>query len=418
MSYLGRADLLADLSAVGFDVVGFGCTTCIGNSGPLPELIAEELAAERIKPVAAISGNRNFPSRIHPDLDLGFLMSPPMVVAYALAGDARVDVTTESLGVDERGRDIFLGDLWPAAEEIDAVVAEAVDPADFRHDFQVASQNRLWHDIEVPEADLFPWDEESTMLRPPPFADGSAGTLLGHIDAHPLLVLGDDITTDHISPASAIPADSFIADFLVERGEDRADLNVFASRRGNWEVMARGAFYSKAVRNKLVSRETAATATAITQHGPSGEMMSVWDASRRYAAEETPVVVIAGERYGMGSSRDWAAKVHHLLGVRAVLAVSYERIHRSNLIGMGILPLLLPDSVEDSIQMITAAHVIHIAADPGSLSPRAAVEVTVTPPSGAAFSFMATAALETHLEVDLLRVGGVIPKILSSSVGA
>ncbi|MGP6174198.1 aconitate hydratase AcnA [Corynebacterium sp. A21] len=408
VSYLARAGLDEDLSAVGFDIVGFGCATCIGNSGPLPALIEEARLAEVARPVAMLSGNRNFPGRVHPDLEFGFLMSPPLVIAYALAGDASVNLDQDPVGISPEGREIHLADLWPSTEEIDRVMAVAIDPADFRRDFLASSQNQLWDQIDAPSGPLFPWDPESTILRPPPFAAAGGASLLGRIEAHPLLVLGDDITTDHISPASAIPRGSFVADFLVERGEDPEDLNVFASRRGNWEVMARGAYYAKSVRNELAPD----AGTAMTTHGPSGEVMRIWDAAQRYLAAEQSVIVIAGERYGMGSSRDWAAKVQQLLGVRAVLAASFERIHRSNLIGMGILPLVVPDEFRDRLHAIGADAVVSINADPASLVPRGLVGVVVRE-AGGTWSFEAQAGIETGMDVELLRTGGVIPKILS-----
>ena len=239
-AYLQRAGLIADLSAVGFDIVGYGCTTCIGNSGALPEVIRAASAEGSIHPVAVLSGNRNFPGRIHPDLDLGFLMSPPLVIVFALAGDAERDLEREPVQVAADGREIFLRDLWPTREEIAAHLAQSQDPADYRREFSIASRNPVWHALEAPDSARFPWNPASTALRRPPFASLEQGSQLGRYSAYPLLVLGDDITTDHISPASAIPADSLVADFLVARGDDRNDLNVFASRRGNWEVMMRG----------------------------------------------------------------------------------------------------------------------------------------------------------------------------------
>lgn len=393
-SYLQRGGLLEDLSAVGFDIVGFGCTTCIGNSGPLTPEIQEQPGT----PVAVLSGNRNFPGRVHPDLDYGFLMSPPLVIAFALAGRADIDITEDVIGQDKDENAVYLKDLWPTPQEIDEAFTASMAANDFGTDFQAASNNKLWHEIDAPQGPLFPWDEKSTMLRPPPFASLDQKSLLGSYDAYPLLIVGDDITTDHISPASAIPKDSFVADFLVERGEDRNDLNVFASRRGNWEVMARGAFYSRAVKNQLNDE-----GIANTVHFPSGEKLKVWNAARRYAEEKQSVVVIAGDRYGMGSSRDWAAKVQRLLGVRAVLATSFERIHRSNLIGMGILPLEIPRDFH-----VEPGASIRIEAN--DVSPRSEVKVTV-----GSKTFIATAAIETSTEAQLLADGGVIPSILHTT---
>ncbi|MEG1768652.1 MAG: aconitate hydratase AcnA, partial [Comamonas sp.] len=340
-AYLERAGLTDDLAAVGFDIVGYGCTTCIGNSGPLPAQIQQAMARQAIFPVAALSGNRNFPGRVHPDLELGFLMSAPLVVAFALAGDAERDLRTDALQTAPDGRPVFLKDLWPAPQEIDAALARSQDPADYPRRFALAAANPLWHALAAPNSALYPWNPASTALRRPPFAQLSEGSLLGRYAAHPLLVVGDDITTDHISPASAIPPDSLVADFLVARGDDRNDLNVFASRRGNWEVMVRAAFHSKTLKNLFAPQAP----IAHTLHVPSGEILPLWDAAERYRAAGASVVLVAGERYGTGSSRDWAAKGQRLLGIRAVLANSFERIHRSNLIGMGILPLRLPAGV-------------------------------------------------------------------------
>ena len=410
-SYLQRSGLNEDLSAVGFDIVGFGCATCIGNSGSLPEPIEAGRSAGTSRPVAMLSGNRNFPGRVHPDLELGFLMSPPLVVAYGLAGRADVDFTSDPVQTLADGRQVYLSDLWPSAEEIDAVLHDAVDAADFARDFRTASNNKLWNEIDEPTGPLFPWDPESTILRPPPFAAPGQGSLLGTYTAHPLLIVGDDVTTDHISPASAIPQDSFIADFLVASGENRDDLNVFASRRGNWEVMARGAFYAMSLKNKLAPEAP----IAHTHYGPTGELMSIWDAAQRYQAEHIPTVVIAGDRYGMGSSRDWAAKVQRLLGVHAVLAASYERIHRSNLIGMGILPLLIPAEQRDRMMQLQPGATLKISAPDEAVAVGAQIPVQLHLTDDTVVEFLATAAVDTEFEVDLLRAGGVIPTILAQT---
>ena len=411
-SYLQRAGLIDDLSAVGFDIVGYGCTTCIGNTGPLPDVIKSAMTAGRIHPVAALSGNRNFPGRVHPDLDLGFLMSPPLVVAFGLAGDAERDLSRDPVQVTADGRRVFLKDLWPTREEVESHLALGSDPADFARAFKIASANPLWHALEAPDTPLFPWDPESTALRRPPFAAVSEGSQLGRYEAYPLLVVGDDITTDHISPASAIPADSLVADFLVERGDDRHDLNVFASRRGNWEVMMRAAFHSKTLVNLLEP----GMPVAHTLHVPSGDVQPIWEVAARYRAAGQSVVLVAGERYGTGSSRDWAAKGQRLLGIRAVLAVSFERIHRSNLIGMGILPLRLPAGRDPKTLQLRPGDRIEIDAMPAALAPRCAIPVRVRRADGKVEAFAATAAIETQLEVQLLKDGGVIPSILKKFI--
>jgi aconitate hydratase len=411
-AYLERAGLTDDLAAVGFDIVGYGCATCIGNPGPLPDVIREERAKGTIHPVAATSGNRNFPGRIHPDLDLGFLMSPPLVVAFALAGNAEIDLGRDPVQVAPSGEPVSLAALWPSREEVAAHVAQALDKDDFRREFAIASANPMWQALQAPEGQRFPWDAKSTALRRPPFASLDAGSQLGHYSAWPLLVVGDDVTTDHISPASAIPPDSLVADFLVERGDDRKDLNVFASRRGNWEVMLRAAFHSKSLVNLLQP----GMPVAHTLHVPSGDVLPIWDVAKRYRDAGQSVVLVAGERYGTGSSRDWAAKGQRLLGIRAVLAMSFERIHRSNLIGMGILPLRLPAGADPKSLQLQPGDRIEVDAEAGALSPRGAVPVRVLRRDGRVEHLTATAAVETQLEVALLRDGGVIPAILRKTI--
>lgn len=410
--FLARAGLIEDLAAVGFDIVGFGCTTCIGNSGPLPALLQEKMQTGQCQPVAMLSGNRNFPGRIHPDLELGFLMSPPLVIAYALAGDALLNLGQDPVQLSPAGEPVYLSELWPTAAEVAALLEQAIAPADFKRAFAIASQNPRWRALPSPTGDRFPWQAASTILRRPPFASLEFGSQLGSYSAYPLLVLGDDITTDHISPASAIPADSMVADFLVARGEDRHDLNVFASRRGNWEVMLRAAFHSKSLVNLLQP----GLPLAHTVHIPSGEIQPIWEVADKYRAAGESTVLLAGERYGTGSSRDWAAKGQRLLGIRAVLAVSFERIHRSNLIGMGILPLRFPAGVSPASLHIQPGDRVEIAAEAASLGPRATVAVQIVRRDGRREALQAIAAVETQLEVELLREGGVIPRILRHTI--
>ncbi|OFA08621.1 aconitate hydratase AcnA [Duganella phyllosphaerae] len=413
-AYLARAGLLDDLAAVGFDIVGFGCTTCIGNSGPLTEPVRQALAAGEIHPVAVLSGNRNFPGRVHPDLDLGFLMSPPLVIAFALAGNAEMDLSCDPVGYGSAATPVYLRELWPTPDEVAQALQAGTQPGDYPRAFALASRNPLWHALEVPASARFPWDPASTALRRPPFASLDEGSQLGHYSAYPLLVLGDDITTDHISPASAIPADSFVADFLVARGDDRHDLNVFASRRGNWEVMLRAAFYSKTLRNLLAP----GLPVAHTLHIPTGAVAPIFEVAQRYRDAGQPVVLVAGERYGTGSSRDWAAKGQRLLGIRCVLAASFERIHRSNLVGMGILPLRLPAGVNPATLALAPGDRIEIDARPELIVPRGPVTVRIVRADGALEQMTCTAAVETALETTLLRHGGVIPFILQQTIAA
>ncbi|MCG2592291.1 aconitate hydratase AcnA [Ramlibacter sp. XY19] len=413
-SYLQRSGLLADLEAVGFGIVGYGCTTCIGNPGPLTASVVQAQSAGAAKGVAVLSGNRNFPGRVHPDIELSFIMSPALVVAFGLAGDAERNLGEEAVQSTPEGQPVYLRDLWPTREEIASHLAAALAPEDFARDFAVAGRNPQWKALAAPQGARFPWDPASNALRRPPFAAASEGSLLGHYTAWPLLVVGDDVTTDHISPASAIPRDSLVADYLVGRGESRDDLNVFASRRGNWEVMVRAAFHSKTLRNLLAP----AAPVAHTLHVPSGEVQPIWEVAGRYRRAGESVVVVAGERYGMGSSRDWAAKGQRLLGIRAVLACSFERIHRSNLIGMGILPLRLPAGMHPDTLALRAGDRIEVDAPGEKLSVRGEVGVRVIRHDGRVESFAALAAVETGLELELLRVGGVIPAILKQTLAA
>ncbi|MES2945306.1 MAG: aconitate hydratase AcnA, partial [Pseudomonadota bacterium] len=411
-SYLQRAGLLADLDAVGFGIVGYGCTTCIGNPGPLTAPIRTAQQAGQSKAVAILSGNRNFPGRVHPDIELSFIMSPPLVVVFGLAGDAARNLREQPVQITADGRSIWLQDLWPTREEIAGHLALGADPADYKKDFAIASQNPLWFALQAPQTPLFPWDPASTSLRRPPFASTKSGSQLGSYQAYPLLVLGDDITTDHISPASAIPPDSLVADFLVAQGADRQDLNVFASRRGNWEVMLRAAFHNKTLKNLLAP----GAPVAHTLHVPSGDVLPIWDVAQRYRDAGQAVVLVAGERYGTGSSRDWAAKGQRLLGIRAVLAMSFERIHRSNLIGMGILPLRFPAGVGPQTLQLQPGDRIEVIAPAEALAPRCAIVVRVLRANGSAETLQATAAIETQLELELLRSGGVIPLILGKTI--
>ena len=413
-SYLKRAGLTDDLAALGFDIVGYGCTTCIGNSGPLPESIREANNEGIVRPVAVLSGNRNFAGRVHPDLDLGFIMSPPLVIAFALAGDAARNLRDEPVQVTAEGRAVMLSELWPDDAEIDAHLTLGLAASDFRRAFEAAAQSPQWHALASPDAARFPWNARSTILRRPPFASVDQGSMLGRYVAYPLLVVDDDITTDHISPASAIPRDSLVADFLVERGDDRNDLNVFASRRGNWEVMLRAAFHSKSLVNLL----RPGVPVAHTVHAPSGDVLPIWEVAQRHRDAGESVVLVAGERYGTGSSRDWAAKGQRLLGIRAVLAASFERIHRSNLIGMGILPLRLPAGTHPKTLALQPGDRIEIDAPIGALAPRSAVPVRIVRADGGSTAFDATAAVETQFEVELLEAGGVIPTILRQTLAA
>lgn len=404
-AYLERAGLLQDLSALGFDIVGFGCTTCIGNSGPLPDVIEEAL--DQGKAVCAVlSGNRNFPGRVHPKLDLGYLASPPMVVAYALRGVIIGDILTEAIGQDAEGMPITLQEIWPDADEIEHAMQTGFRPADVQSAFAKASENAEWAAIECAETAQFPWDPQSRNLRRPKFASRSENTRLGSYRAAPLLVLGDDMTTDHISPAGWIDPDSAAGRWLVARGGDPRDLNVYASYRGNWEVMLRGLFTNRLAHNYL-AEGLPPSWTALGD----GQTMPAFQAADLLQVQGTSVVILAGERYGMGSSRDWAAKGAALLGTRAVIARSFERIHRTNLIGMGVLPLQIVDGFVPAEAGISPADRFEVTAPIAELRPNAQVPVIWHGTKGAR-TIACRAAVETRQETELLRNGGVLRTIL------
>jgi aconitate hydratase len=405
--YLTRSGLMDDLSAIGFDIVGFGCTTCIGNSGPLEASMSAAIESGTAA-VAVLSGNRNFPGRVHPQLDAGFLASPPLVVAYALAGDVNRDILRDPIGHRSDGSPVHLADIWPDNAEIDDCQRQATAPQDFASAFAEAEGNPAWERLDAPSSTLFPWDRTSTYIRRPPFVSATQSTRLGLYRARPLLVLGSDITTDHISPAGQIPLRGEAGDYLVERGDNPLDLNVFAARRGNWEVMLRGLFTNRAVVNLLDKELPAGT----TIHADSGHILSLWQAAQRYSEDDVPVVVVAGERYGAGSSRDWAAKGVALLGARAILASSFERIHRSNLIGMGILPLLLPGKHTPETLALGVGDWIEVDAREDLLVPRCAVRARVFKTNGDIVELECRAAIETEQEIAMLKAGGIMPFIL------
>lgn len=408
--YLRRAGLLEDMEALGFAVVGYGCTTCIGNSGPLTDAMIAALENPATQAVAVLSGNRNFPGRVHDRVQDAFLASPPLVVAYALAGYVDRNILVDEIGKSADGRPVYLRDLWPSGPEIDAATRAAADPEDVTMAYRRAQNNETWNRLDAPRTPLFPWDQRSTYIRRPPFASHNVASRLGAYRARPLLVLGDDITTDHISPAGQIPTGSDAAKYLIERGENPQDLNVFSSRRGNWEAMLRGLYTNRSVKNLLDTSLPPGT----TMHAGSGAVLPLWLAAQLYSDENVPVVVVAGERYGTGSSRDWAAKGVWLLGARAVLAQSFERIHRSNLIGMGILPVRLPPEFSPTALALNVEDWIDVNAVASGLSPRAGVKIVVHRRDGSAMAIDAIAEIETSLEVELLKAGGVLPFILRS----
>jgi aconitate hydratase len=406
--YLEASGLDQSLNGLGFDLVGYGCTTCIGNSGPLPEEISAAVNEKDLVVCAVLSGNRNFEGRINQDVKANYLASPPLCVAYALAGRMDFDFETEPLGTDGDGNDVFLSDLWPSSQEVKDTVAEAVKADMFKKNYaNVFEGDETWRAIKVPEGDRYDWPD-STYVRRPPFFEG--------MDAEPkppepiegarvLARLGESITTDHISPAGAIKKDSPAGRWLMEQGVEPGDFNSYGSRRGNHEVMMRGTFANVRLRNQLVDREG-----GWTRHIPSGEEMFIYDAAMKYAEEGVPLVVLAGPEYGSGSSRDWAAKGTLLLGVRAVIAVSFERIHRSNLIGMGVLPLQFPDGESADSLGLTGEERFTI----GELDVATSTEVEVTAErdGGDPVTFTARVRLDTPNERQYYRNGGILHRVL------
>ncbi len=410
--YLGAAGLMEPLEALGFNLVGYGCTTCIGNSGPLAEPIAQAIEANDLLGVAVLSGNRNFEGRIHPLARASYLASPPLVVAFALTGRIDIDLDREPLGLDRDGQPVRLADIWPGAAEVADVVAERVRSEVFTRSYaSVFDGDERWAGLPVPPGDRYAWDPESTYVARPPFFDGvtSEPAPISDIEgARVLAVLGDSVTTDHISPAGAIARTSPAGAWLTERGVEPRDFNSYGSRRGHHEVMVRGTFANIRLRNAL----TPDAEGNVTAHLPSGDRMSIFDAAERYAAEHTPLIVLAGKEYGSGSSRDWAAKGPFLQGVRAVIAESYERIHRSNLVGMGVLPLqFLPGETAASLGLTgRERYTIHGLAE--RLTPRQRLEVEVTDDDGRTRSVTAIARLDGPIDVTYYRNGGVLQTVL------
>ncbi|MFN5948251.1 MAG: aconitate hydratase, partial [Pirellulaceae bacterium] len=410
--YLERAGTIEPLASLGFHVVGYGCTTCIGNSGPLPEPVASAIQSGNLVAAAVLSGNRNFEGRVNPLTRANYLASPPLVVAYALAGRIDIDLAKEPLGIDTKGQPVYLKDIWPTQAEVQAAIDGCVLPEMFQKQYQGAfTSNDSWNAIAITPGELYRWSGASTYIQRPPFLEGldqAAGTIQSIRGARVLAVLGDSVTTDHISPAGSIAKDSPAGRYLQEHGVSPRDFNSYGSRRGNDRVMVRGTFANIRIRNQM----TPGVEGGVTKHLPSGEVMSIYDASVKYKAAGVPLVVIAGAEYGTGSSRDWAAKGTLLLGVRAVLAVSYERIHRSNLVGMGVLPLqFLPGQNAASLGL-TGEEVLDFPALDDSLQPRSTLRVHAKRPDGSKLEFDALVRIDTPVEIDYYRNGGILPTVL------
>ncbi|MGE5189380.1 MAG: aconitate hydratase AcnA [Gemmatimonadota bacterium] len=415
--YLEAAGLTPYLEALGFHLVGYGCTTCIGNSGPLPAPIADAVRRGNLVAASVLSGNRNFEGRIHPLCRANYLASPPLVVAYALAGNMDVDLTREPVGFDPNGAPVHLEEIWPSPREVSATVARCVGSEMFRTEYaDVFEGDREWKALPVPKADVFAWDAASTYVKHPPFFEGLAASFAapGDVgDARVLAVLGDSVTTDHISPAGDIPEESPAGFYLTGKGIARDDFNSYGSRRGNHEVMMRGTFANIRLRNLLAP----GTEGGFTTHQPSGATMTIYDAAMRYAREGVPLLVLAGKEYGSGSSRDWAAKGPRLLGVVAVVAESFERIHRSNLVGMGILPLQFEEGKTRESLGISGRETFAIDGISGGLFPRKRLTVRASA-DGRTTAFTAVARIDTPEEVKYFENGGILPYVLRRLVGS
>ena len=412
--YYEKAGLWPALNELGFNVVGYGCATCIGNSGPLPAEVSQAVNDADLAVVSVLSGNRNFEGRINPDVKMNYLASPPLVIAYALAGTMDIDFATEPLGQDPEGCDVFLSDIWPDPTEVQAVIDATIDREMYTRDYaDVFAGDERWQGLDTPEGDTFAWDEESTYVRKAPFFEGLSMELTPVTDikdARVLALLGDSVTTDHISPAGAIKADSPAGRYLAEHGVARADFNSYGSRRGNHEVMIRGTFANIRLRNRLLD----GVEGGYTRNFLTGEQESIFDASQAYQAAGIPLVVLGGKEYGSGSSRDWAAKGTALLGVKAVIAESFERIHRSNLIGMGVVPLQFPagQSAESlGLDGTETFSITGLTALNEGTTPRT-VAVTAQKADGSAVSFDAVVRIDTPGEADYFRHGGILQYVL------
>ena len=413
--YFAEAGLMPYLEAIGFHNVGYGCTTCIGNSGPLPTPIVDAIGSGELAVSAVLSGNRNFEGRIHPNVRMNYLASPPLVVAYAIAGTMNIDFETEPIGTTLDGDKVFLRDIWPTSEEIRETIARAIKPEQFKRQYgKIREGDANWQAIKVPTGNLFKWDAASTYVRNPPYFEGMPAKPSPVVDvkgARLLALFGDSITTDHISPAGDISAKSPAGAFLESKGVAKSDFNSYGARRGNHEVMMRGTFANIRIKNALMKGEEGGN----TLHFPDGEKMSIYDAAMKYQREKTPLVILTGAEYGTGSSRDWAAKGTLLLGVRAVVAVSFERIHRSNLVGMGVLPLQFEEGTTWQTLGITGTETVDID-NLAALTPGGKVKVGLTH-NGATRTFNALCRIDTPKELEYYRNGGILQYVLRKMKG-
>jgi len=415
MDYYEKAGLIPYMEKLGFDLVGYGCVTCIGNSGPLIEEVSAAINEHDLAAVSVLSGNRNFEGRINPDVKMNYLASPPLVVAYAIAGNMNVDITKDALGTDADGKPVYLADIWPTEQEIADVVASSIDAEMFSKDYaDVFAGDQRWQSLPIPTGNTFEWDAESTYVRKPPYFEGMAhepSPVTDITGARVLAKLGDSVTTDHISPASNIKPGTPAAQYLTEHGVEKRDFNSFGSRRGNHEVMIRGTFANIRLRNQIAPGTEGGYTRDFTQAG--GPVSFIYDAAQNYQAAGVPLVVLAGKEYGSGSSRDWAAKGTALLGVKAVIAESYERIHRSNLIGMGVLPLQFPEGATADSLGLTGEETFAItgvtALNDGGIPETVRVQAGDV-------AFDAKVRIDTPGEADYYRNGGILQYVLRSLI--
>jgi aconitate hydratase len=416
--YYNAAGLTQYLDTLGFDLVGYGCTTCIGNSGPLPDPIEKAIQQSDLTVASVLSGNRNFEGRVHPLVKTNWLASPPLVVAYALAGSVRVDLSSEPLGEGSDGKPVYLRDIWPSQQEIaDAVMS--VSTSMFHKEYaEVFAGDEQWQAIQVSKDPTYVWQDDSTYIQHPPFFDDVAGPMPVIADvqkARVLAILGDSVTTDHISPAGNIKADSPAGRYLRSKGVEPKDFNSYGSRRGNHEVMMRGTFANIRIRNEMLGNEEG----GYTLHVPSDEKLPIYDAAMRYQQEGTPLVVIAGQEYGTGSSRDWAAKGTNLLGIKAVIAESFERIHRSNLVGMGVLPLQFKNGQSRKTLQLTGTEVLDITGLTGAtLQPGMSLTLQITRENGTQENVEVLCRIDTLNEVEYFKAGGILHYVLRQLIAS
>jgi len=420
--YLATTGLQPYLDKLGFQIVGYGCTTCIGNSGPLPQAVEEAITGHDLVAASVLSGNRNFEARVHQNVKANFLMSPPLVVAFALAGRVDIDLTNEPLGKDKDGKDVYLRDLWPSLEEVRDTMQSALKPEIFRQLYSdFAAQNPKWNEIPGSAGQLYAWDDKSTYIQNPPFFENFSmkpGTIADIKGARPLGVFGDSVTTDHISPAGAIKAASPAGKYLVEHGVEPVDFNSYGSRRGNDRIMTRGTFANVRIKNLMVPGVEGGVTKHFGSGSKDGEVMAIYDAAMKYKSAKTPLIVLAGQEYGTGSSRDWAAKGTMLLGVKAVVAQSYERIHRSNLVGMGVLPLQFEEGTSAQTLGLDGSETFDVVGLSEDVKPRQKLTLRITWADGKTQEVPVMLRIDTPIEVEYYRHGGILPFVLRELMAA